>query len=75
MSHYIRCPHLWQAVSTVWHSQLRNPQSILDRLGLCSGESDELPQRLALERTVIAFHTYNIQAKFPIIRCPKRPWA
>eukprot|EP00959_Pyramimonas_sp_CCMP1952_P406544 8520666-Pyramimonas_sp.AAC.1 len=36
--------------------------SILARLGICSGESDELPQRKALERTVIACHTFNSQS-------------
>eukprot|EP00959_Pyramimonas_sp_CCMP1952_P407559 8541695-Pyramimonas_sp.AAC.1 len=65
MSLYLHCAHMWHAVCTVWHVRLYAPCSLLSRLGLCSGESDEYPQRVALERTIIAFHVYNIQSKLP----------
>eukprot|EP00959_Pyramimonas_sp_CCMP1952_P305962 6402833-Pyramimonas_sp.AAC.1 len=68
MAHYTRCPLLWQAVRAVWHTQLGIPQSILNRLGLCSGGPDEFPQSVALERAIIAFQTYNAQTKLPIFR-------
>ncbi|CAK0845855.1 unnamed protein product [Prorocentrum cordatum] len=65
ISHYMHCAHMSHAVCTVWHVRLLAPSSLPARLGLCSGESDEYPQRVALERTTIAFHLYNIQSKLP----------
>eukprot|EP00959_Pyramimonas_sp_CCMP1952_P131990 2759677-Pyramimonas_sp.AAC.1 len=61
MPHYMSCSHLWHAVCMAWHVRIPAPACLPTRLGLKVGESGAA-HRMAFERVIIAFHTYNIQA-------------